>query len=221
MRLDVRAAAVLAALALGTAACGGQQPPPAPPPTVEQAPQPNADSLAAARAAQREAEASRICAEAESAMAAGNYDRARDLYQRAMSEYSGTECANTAATMVQKLDAISVIRERVHFEFDRSRITDEAAAKLKEKATVLQRYPNVLITIEGNCDERGSLEYNQALGQRRAESAKRYLENLGIAANRMNTISYGEERPIATGSNETAWAMNRRDEFVIRNADAL
>ena len=221
MRVDLRLLTVVAIVGLGAAACGGQQPPPAPPPVAETTPQPNADSLAAARAAQREAEASRICADAESAMSAGNYDRARDLYQRAMNEYAGTECANTAGTMVAKLDAIRVINERVHFEFDKSRITDEGADVLKRKATVLQQYPNLLITIEGNCDERGSLEYNQALGQRRAESAKRYLQNLGIAANRMNTISYGEERPIATGSNETAWAQNRRDEFVIRNADAL
>jgi peptidoglycan-associated lipoprotein len=86
---------------------------------------------------------------------------------------------------------------------------------------VLRKYPNLMVTIEGHADERGSLEYNQALGQRRAESAKTYLVNLGLSGAMFRTVSFGEERPIAQGSNESAWAQNRRDEFVVPNTEAL
>ena len=109
----------------------------------------------------------------------------------------------------------------MHFEFDRSRITDEAAAILQRKADVLRAHPDLQIAIEGHCDERGSLEYNMALGQRRAQSAMQYLVSLGISADMFSTVSFGEERPIAQGSNEGAWAQNRRSEFVIGNLDAL
>jgi len=114
-----------------------------------------------------------------------------------------------------------VVRDQIHFEFDRARITDEAAAILQAKAEILRNFPNVAVTIEGHADERGSLEYNQALGQRRAESAKTYLVNLGLSASMFRTVSYGEERPVAQGANESAWAENRRDEFVLPDANAM
>jgi peptidoglycan-associated lipoprotein len=101
----------------------------------------------------------------------------------------------------------------IHFDFDKSDLRDDARATLDAKVPVLTANPDVTIRIAGNTDERGSVEYNIALGQRRAASAKRYLTERGIAATRIETISYGEGRPIADGHDENAWAQNRRDEF--------
>lgn len=104
----------------------------------------------------------------------------------------------------------SVTSNTVNFGLDQYDIDPQARAILDSQATWLQRYPNVRITIEGHCDERGTREYNLALGDRRANAAKNYLAARGIAANRMTTISYGSERPAETGSDEAAWAANRR-----------
>jgi peptidoglycan-associated lipoprotein len=222
MRFKVGIAALVAISAIGLSACGGKEPPP-PPPVVQEtvAATPNADSLAAAELARMEAAASQLCADARTAIANGDYDRARRLLEQAQRDYPGTECAIAAATMVTGVEAVMVIRERINFEFDRSRITDAAAVVLQRKADVLRRFPDLMVTIEGHADERGSLEYNQALGQRRAESARTYLVNLGLPGAMFRTVSFGEERPIAQGSNESAWAQNRRDEFVLPNTDAL
>jgi peptidoglycan-associated lipoprotein len=222
MRSKVGFAALIAVAAIGLSACGGKEPPP-PPPVVDEtmAATPDADSLAAAELARMEAAASQLCADASTAIANGDYDRARRLLEQAQRDYPGTECANSAGALAEGVEAIMVIRERIHFEFDRSRITDEAAAVLQRKADVLRRFPDLAVTIEGHADERGSLEYNQALGQRRAESARSYLVNLGLSGSMFRTVSYGEERPIAQGSNEAAWAENRRDEFVLPNTSAL
>ncbi len=103
----------------------------------------------------------------------------------------------------------------IHFDFDRYDIRPGDAEILKENAALLLRYPKVRIQIEGHCDERGTNEYNLALGERRANSAKRYLVSLGISEDRISTISYGEERPLDPGHNEEAWAKNRRAHFVI------
>ena len=83
------------------------------------------------------------------------------------------------------------------------------------KAEYLRANLGVTVTVEGHCDERGTDAYNKALGDRRAESVKNFLVSLGISANRLNTVSYGEERPIAIGQNEASWAKNRRTQFVI------
>ena len=99
--------------------------------------------------------------------------------------------------------------DRVLFAFDRSDITSEAQQILARQADWLQRYPNVTVTIEGHCDERGTREYNLALGERRAQAVKNVLVASGIPASRISTISYGKERPIVVGSNEEAWAQNR------------
>jgi peptidoglycan-associated lipoprotein len=99
--------------------------------------------------------------------------------------------------------------DRVLFAFDRSDITPEAQQILARQADWLQRYPNVTVTIEGHCDERGTREYNLALGERRAQAVKNVLVASGIPASRISTISYGKERPIVVGSNEEAWAQNR------------
>jgi peptidoglycan-associated lipoprotein len=99
--------------------------------------------------------------------------------------------------------------DRVFFAFDRSDITPESQQILARQADWLRRYPNVTVTIEGHCDERGTREYNLALGERRAQAVKNVLVASGIAASRISTISYGKERPIVVGSNEEAWAQNR------------
>ncbi|MBW2096310.1 MAG: peptidoglycan-associated lipoprotein Pal [Deltaproteobacteria bacterium] len=103
--------------------------------------------------------------------------------------------------------------EKIYFDFDKSDLKPEAQAVLKKKADWLREHPAYSLRIEGNCDERGTNEYNLALGERRANSAKKFLVALGIAEQRIATISYGEERPADPRHNEEAWAKNRRDEF--------
>lgn len=110
-----------------------------------------------------------------------------------------------------------LVLETVHFEFDKSELTPEAKAILAENARKLLENPGINIRIEGHCDERGTVEYNLALGERRANSARNYLINFGVASDRMSIISYGEERPVDPASNSVAWAKNRRAEFVILN----
>ena len=107
------------------------------------------------------------------------------------------------------------LNEDIHFEFDSSTLTPEAQLILKKKAEWLQNNPGSMSTIEGHCDERGTSEYNLALGDRRATSTKNFLVDLGISASRLTTISYGEERPVDPGKSEDAWAKNRRCHFTI------
>ncbi|MFH1830515.1 MAG: peptidoglycan-associated lipoprotein Pal [Pseudomonadota bacterium] len=106
--------------------------------------------------------------------------------------------------------------QRIHFDFDRSFIKPEYEPVLKGNADWMRANGNTNVTIEGHCDERGSVEYNIALGDRRANSAKKYLTNLGIPTSRLSTISYGKERPLCTQHDESCWWQNRRDEFVAR-----
>jgi len=103
----------------------------------------------------------------------------------------------------------------IHFEFDKYDLTEEARKILAENAKVLLAHPNLKIQIEGHCDERGSNEYNLALGEKRAVSAKLYLIKLGVKGDRLSTIRYGEEMPLDPRHNEEAWAKNRRCHFVI------
>jgi peptidoglycan-associated lipoprotein len=105
--------------------------------------------------------------------------------------------------------------ESIYFDFDKSFIKLEYRPILNEKAAFLKDYPEMRVRIEGNCDERGTNEYNLALGERRANSAKNFLVSSGIAADRIEIISYGEERPRALGHNEASWSQNRRDDFVL------
>lgn len=105
--------------------------------------------------------------------------------------------------------------KRIHFEFDKYRLTDEAKEILAANARVLKNNSRVRITIEGHCDERGTVEYNLALGERRAQTAREYLIELGVSASQISVISYGKERPLEYGQSESAWAKNRRDEFVV------
>lgn len=103
--------------------------------------------------------------------------------------------------------------EDIHFEFDSAVLLPEARSTLESHAEFLRRNPQTTIVIEGHCDERGTVEYNLALGERRAGAAYDYLVSLGIAADRLKTISYGKEFPLDPGHNEEAWARNRRDHF--------
>lgn len=105
--------------------------------------------------------------------------------------------------------------EDIYFEFDSIRLTPDAQEILTKKAQWLRANSAVKVTIEGHCDNRGTNEYNLALGEGRAQSAKAFLVDLGIESSRLNTISYGEERPIDSIQNEAAWAKNRRTHFVI------
>jgi peptidoglycan-associated lipoprotein len=113
-------------------------------------------------------------------------------------------------------EAAQIELRTVYFDFDVYALRPDARRDLEENARTLRQTPDARIEIQGNCDERGSTEYNLALGQKRAESAKRYLIDLGVDASRIDTISFGEENPAVRGHNETAWAKNRRDDFVSR-----
>lgn len=107
------------------------------------------------------------------------------------------------------------VGDRVFFDFDKSTIKAEGQQTLQRQADWLKRYPNVTVTVEGHCDDRGTREYNLALGERRATAVQRALVALGVQANRIKTISYGKERPAVLGDNDAAWAQNRRGVTVI------
>jgi len=113
-------------------------------------------------------------------------------------------------------DFVLNVGDRVFFAFDKYNLTPESRQTLERQAAWLKSYPSVTVTVEGHCDERGTREYNLALGERRANAAKAYLVALGIDENRLTTISYGKERPEALGSNEAAWAQNRRSVTVVQ-----
>ena len=107
-----------------------------------------------------------------------------------------------------------IVLETVYFDFDKYNLKPDAKATLTKNAGVLKDNPEVTILIEGHCDERGTQEYNLALGEKRANSARTYLVDLGISGSRIRVISYGYERPVDPGHNEAAWAKNRRAAFV-------
>lgn len=104
---------------------------------------------------------------------------------------------------------------KIYFEFDSADVSESARDILSKNATEMMMDRSLKIRIEGNCDERGSTEYNLALGERRAKAARKYLVTMGVKPDRLSIISYGEEKPAVQGSDESAWAKNRRDEFVI------
>ncbi|MGD8322081.1 MAG: peptidoglycan-associated lipoprotein Pal, partial [Gemmatimonadota bacterium] len=165
-----------------------KEPPPPPAPTG-----PNQDSLAQARA--------------DSIAAARR--AAEEAAQRAAEERARREREAAVA------EARTTLQANIHFDYDKSEIREDAAAILRRKVDVLRASPQVQLQIAGHADERGSTEYNIALGNRRAEAARQFLVGFGLAESRFSIISYGEERPIAQGHDEAAWAQNRRDEFHI------
>ncbi|MHB1194124.1 MAG: peptidoglycan-associated lipoprotein Pal [Longimicrobiales bacterium] len=180
-------APVLAATLL-VAACKKEAPPPPAPtgPSEEELARRRADSIATARAA-AEAAAARERADAE----------ARATRERAAAAARAT------------------LEELVFFDYDKSDIRDDASAVLRRKADVLRASPQVQMRIEGHADERGSTEYNLALGNRRAEAVRQFLAGFGLAGDRFSIISYGEERPLENRADESAWSRNRRAQFDI------
>ncbi|HET8729439.1 MAG TPA: peptidoglycan-associated lipoprotein Pal [Alphaproteobacteria bacterium] len=120
---------------------------------------------------------------------------------------SGVESTVTPGT---EEDFVVNVGDRVFYALNQSDLSPEARATLDRQAQWLQQYPNVSVTIEGHADERGTREYNLALGERRANGVKNYLVAAGVPAERITTVSYGKERPAVLGSNESAWAQNRR-----------
>jgi peptidoglycan-associated lipoprotein len=124
--------------------------------------------------------------------------------------------ARMAREAAEKAKALSAdLAAMINFDYDQATIRQNDENTLDRKAAVLAANPNVKLTISGHADERGSDEYNLALGNRRAAAAKRYLQNKGIDASRMDVVSYGEERPLNPGHDESAYAQNRRDEFQV------
>lgn len=125
--------------------------------------------------------------------------------------------ATSSATVTVKPPMVGApMLENIHFDFDKSFIRNDAKPILTNVASYMKKNPDAKLQIEGHCDERGTSEYNMALGQRRADSTMKYLANLGVERSRLSTISYGEERPADPGHNEAAWAKNRRAVFVLR-----
>lgn len=112
-------------------------------------------------------------------------------------------------------DLIVNVGDRVFFNYDSSELDADAQELLQDQVAWLKQYSDVAVIIEGHCDERGTREYNLALGEKRAQSAKNYIISLGISADRVSTISYGKERPAVIGSNDGAWAQNRRSVTIV------
>jgi peptidoglycan-associated lipoprotein len=132
---------------------------------------------------------------------------------------AGPESLDNAGKMEEELYPVLEGRTSgpmlpVYFDFDKSNIREDQTSRIEDNVEFMNNNKMVRVRIEGNCDERGTNEYNMALGQRRALSAQKYMVNLGINASRLETISYGEEKPLLFGHDEYSWAQNRRDDFV-------
>ena len=153
-------------------------------------------------------------AEEEARKRAEEEARQKALEEEDLREESLSESERMAKVSVES-ERTMFENEDIYFEFDSIRLTPEAQEILAKKANWLRENPNAKVTIEGHCDNRGTNEYNLALGEGRAQSAKAFLTDLGIDSSKLNTISYGEERPIDSDQTENAWARNRRGHFVI------
>lgn len=128
---------------------------------------------------------------------------------------SSTTSSSSSIASGSQQDLVVNVGDRVFFDFDRFDLDQLARETLERQAAWLKSNPGVVITVEGHCDERGTREYNLGLGDRRANAAKDYLVALGVAPGRVTTVSYGNERPVAMGSNEDAWKQNRRSVSVV------
>ncbi|MBR9990547.1 MAG: OmpA family protein [Gemmatimonadetes bacterium] len=185
----IRRLVLIAALfAVPLAGCSRREPPQEPQPTL-----PDTAGEGARRAAERERMRQDSIARANASADADARRRAEEMTARAR----------------------AILEEVVRFDYDESALRPDAEAALGRKVPILRSNPNVRLRIVGHTDERGSLEYNLALGMRRASSVRQYLAGFGIDASRFETTSMGEDSPAAQGSNESAWAQNRRAEFVI------
>jgi peptidoglycan-associated lipoprotein len=145
------------------------------------------------------------------ALAQANAEKERAAAAAAAAEAKASE---EAAAKERAAAAPEANLKPIYFDFDRSFIRDDARPVMKANAEWLKANPKVKVRIEGSCDERGTIEYNQALGQRRAAAAKKYLTDLGIASSRIALISYGKEKPVCSEQTEDCWQKNRRDEIV-------
>jgi len=196
MRTSRIAVMTIATLSVALLDACHKSPPPAPAPAPATRSGPNQDSLRAVQEAEaRRAEAARLAKLRQDSIDAANA--------------AAANAASAAATLRSTLTAT------VHFAYDQADLRPDDKAVLDAKIPILQANTGVTIRISGHTDERGSDEYNLALGQRRAAAAKAYLVQHGIADARIETISYGEERPVAQGSDEGAYSQNRRAEFEI------
>lgn len=137
-------------------------------------------------------------------------------------EVAGGSSSSTSGQIApgSQEDLVANVGDRVFFDTDKSSLSDEARATLQRQAAWMELYPNLTFTLEGHADERGTREYNLALGGRRANAAKDYLVSLGVDGGRLNTVSYGKERPVCLESNENCWAQNRRAVTVIASGAA-
>ncbi len=142
---------------------------------------------------------------------------AQDDAEKIAQQKLDDQLANEKALKQAKMEAAKkrFVNQDVHFKYDSSELSSMAKTVLKEKAAWLKANSSVSIIIEGHCDERGTTEYNLALGERRSSTAKSYLVNLGISGSRLDTISYGEEQPKDDSKTESAYRQNRRAHFVI------
>jgi len=143
-------------------------------------------------------------------------DTGKAMSDEEMAKRRAMEEAALAEKRKKEMAMQRFVNEDVYFEFDSSALTMSAQEVLKRKAEWLRDNPDRRVVIEGHCDERGTNEYNLALGDRRAASAKQFLSDLGVSTSRLSTISYGEERPVDPRHNEEAWAKNRRAHFVLQ-----
>ena len=190
-------------VALVAGACASNPPP-------QTAARPNADSAAAAdKARQDSIAAAQAEADRRAREEADRVARQREADSLAALSHATEEVRGMLATMI-------------HFDYDKSNIRGDDTGILDQKVAILQANPELRVRVGGHCDERGSDEYNLALGNRRAQAAKQYLVSHGIDASRIETQSWGEEKPLAQGHDESAWSQNRRDEFeVISGGDNL
>ncbi|ACS80533.1 peptidoglycan-associated lipoprotein Pal [Maridesulfovibrio salexigens] len=140
-------------------------------------------------------------------------EQARLERERALQEQALEEERQAAAAKKEFDNAVVELGNMVHFDFDSFEIKQEYRPLLQQKAEILKKYDNVTMVIEGYCDDRGTEEYNLALGERRARAAYEFLILLGVTPERLSIVSFGEEDPLDPGQNETAWAKNRRAQF--------
>jgi len=181
--------------AIVASSCGGNPGP--------QNPTPNQDSIAAAERERQEAEA------------AAQAERDRQAREEAERIARQREADSLAALGRNAEEVRNMLAVTIHFDLDRSNIRSDDMGALDQKVAILQANPDLRIRVGGHCDERGSDEYNLALGNRRAQSTKQYLVSHGIDASRIETQSWGEERPLVDGHDESAWSQNRRAEFEV------
>ena len=203
-RLQTLTLTVLATAAVAVA-CGGNPPP-------EQAPAAQADTAGAAERARQDSLAREMARQDSIRRAAEEAERIARQRE-----------ADSLAALARVTDEVrAMLAMMIHFDFDRSNIRSEDQATLDGKIAILRANGALRIRVSGHCDERGSDEYNLALGNRRATAVKQYLVNQGIDASRIEIVSYGEERPMAMGATEDAWAQNRRAEFeILAGGDVL